>query len=44
MSSQENNTYTKTDAKGKVIGINGNMVSVEFEGVVTMNEVGYVAV
>lgn len=44
MSSQENNTYTKTDAKGKVVGINGNMVSVEFDGTVTMNEVGYVAV
>ena len=28
--------------KGKVVGINGNMVSVEFDGLVTLNEVGYV--
>ncbi|MCQ2611489.1 MAG: V-type ATP synthase subunit A [Treponema sp.] len=33
-----------TDTKGKVVGINGNMVSVEFDGNVTMNEVGYVNV
>ncbi len=30
--------------KGKVVGINGNMVSVEFDGLVTLNEVGYVHV
>ena len=29
---------------GKVIGINGNMVSDQFDGTVTMNEVGYVKV
>ena len=29
---------------GKVIGINGNMVSVQFDGNVTMNEVGFVKV
>jgi len=33
-----------TDTKGKVVGINGNMVSVEFDGNVTMNEVGYINV
>ncbi|MBQ0004178.1 MAG: V-type ATP synthase subunit A [Treponema sp.] len=33
-----------TETKGKVVGINGNMVSVEFDGNVTMNEVGYVNV
>ena len=33
-----------TDTKGKVVGINGNMVSVEFDGSVSMNEVGYVKV
>lgn len=27
---------------GKVVGVNGNMVSVEFEGNVALNEVGYV--
>ena len=32
------------DAKGKVVGINGNMLSVEFTGNVAMNEVGYVKV
>lgn len=32
------------DAKGKVAGINGNMLSVEFTGNVAMNEVGYVKV
>lgn len=31
-----------TDTKGKVVGINGNMVSVEFDGNITMNEVAYV--
>ena len=30
-----------TDTKGKVVGVNGNMVSVEFDGVVSMNEVAY---
>jgi len=30
------------DSIGKVIGVNGNMVSVEFEGNVALNEVGYV--
>ena len=33
-----------TETSGKVVAINGNMVSVEFDGVVTMNEVGYVYV
>lgn len=33
-----------TDTKGKVAGINGNMVSVEFEGNLAMNEVAYVNV
>ncbi len=33
-----------TDTKGKVVGINGNMVSVEFSGNIAMNEVGYVLV
>ena len=33
-----------TDTKGKVVGINGNMVSVEFDGNITMNEVAYVLV
>ena len=27
--------------KGKVVGINGNMISVSFEGLVTRNEGGY---
>lgn len=31
-----------TNTKGKVVGINGNMISVEFDGLVTLNEVGYV--
>ena len=30
--------------KGKVVGVNGNMVSVRFDGPVSMNEVGYVKV
>ena len=30
--------------KGKVIGVNGNMVSVKVDGNVSLNEVGYVAV
>ena len=33
-----------TDTKGKVVGVNGNMISVEFDGVVSLNEVGYVNV
>ncbi|MCQ2589489.1 MAG: V-type ATP synthase subunit A, partial [Treponema sp.] len=33
-----------TDTKAKVVGINGNMVTIEFEGTVSMNEVGYVNV
>lgn len=33
-----------TDTKGKVVGVNGNMVSVEFDGVISMNEVAYVKV
>ena len=33
-----------TDTKGKVVAVNGNMVSVEFDGIITMNEVGYVKV
>ncbi|MBQ9238805.1 MAG: V-type ATP synthase subunit A [Treponema sp.] len=31
-------------AKGKVVGINGNMVSIDFDGDIAMNEVAYVAV
>ncbi|GHU17229.1 V-type ATP synthase alpha chain [Spirochaetia bacterium] len=30
--------------KGKVVAVNGNMVSVRFDGAVSMNEVGYVKV
>ncbi|MDR2633620.1 MAG: V-type ATP synthase subunit A [Treponema sp.] len=33
-----------TGTKGTVVAVNGNMVSVRFEGVVSMNEVGYVKV
>ncbi|MBP5251723.1 MAG: V-type ATP synthase subunit A [Treponema sp.] len=33
-----------TDTKGKVVAVNGNMVSVEFNGKVSLNEVGYVKV
>jgi V/A-type H+-transporting ATPase subunit A len=33
-----------TDIKGKVIAVNGNMISVKFDGNVAMNEVGYVQV
>ncbi len=29
---------------GRVVGINGNMISVKFEGLVTLNEVGFVEV
>ncbi|MDR2029316.1 MAG: V-type ATP synthase subunit A [Treponema sp.] len=31
-----------TGTKGTVVGVNGNMVSVQFEGVVSMNEVAYI--
>jgi V/A-type H+-transporting ATPase subunit A len=31
-----------TDTKGKVIGVNGNMVTVAFEGTVSMNEVAFI--
>jgi V/A-type H+-transporting ATPase subunit A len=30
-------------SKGRVVGVNGNMVSVEFEGAARMNEVAYIA-
>ena len=33
-----------TNTKAKVVGINGNMVTIEFDGSVSMNEVGYVNV
>ena len=33
---------SETGSAGKVVGINGNMVTIEFEGDVLMNEVGYV--
>jgi len=33
-----------TGTKGKVTAVNGNMVGVRFDGVVSMNEVGYVKV
>lgn len=33
-----------THTKGKVIGVNGNMISVKVDGTVSLNEVGYVAV
>jgi V/A-type H+-transporting ATPase subunit A len=33
-----------TDTKGKVVAVNGNMVSVEFDGKVSLNEVGFVKV
>jgi len=32
------------DSKGKVTGVNGNMVSVQVDGVVSLNEVGYLLV
>ncbi|AEF80773.1 V-type ATP synthase subunit A [Leadbettera azotonutricia] len=32
------------DTKGTVVAVNGNMVSVRFDGAVSMNEVGYVKV
>lgn len=31
-----------TDTKGVVVGVNGNMISVKFDGIVALNEVGYV--
>ena len=33
-----------TENKGKVVSINGNLVSVEFDGNVSMNEICYVFV
>ncbi len=33
-----------TDTKGKVVAVNGNMISVRFDGIVALNEVGYVQV
>ena len=33
-----------TGTKGKVVGANGNMISVEFDGIVSLNEVGFVEV
>jgi V/A-type H+-transporting ATPase subunit A len=33
-----------TGTKGRVVAVNGNMVSVRFDGAVSMNEVGYVKV
>ncbi|MCI1207837.1 MAG: V-type ATP synthase subunit A [Treponema sp.] len=33
-----------TDTKGKVVAVNGNMISVEFDGNISLNEVGYVKV
>ncbi len=33
-----------TETKGKVVAVNGNMVSVEFDGHVSLNEVGFVNV
>ncbi|MFA6508390.1 MAG: V-type ATP synthase subunit A [Treponemataceae bacterium] len=33
-----------TGTKGKVVAVNGNMVGVRFDGVVSMNEVGYVKI
>ena len=33
-----------TDTKGKVVAVNGNMISVKFDGIVALNEVGYVSV
>ncbi len=33
-----------TDTKGKVVAVNGNMISVEFDGNIALNEVGYVKV
>ncbi len=33
-----------SENKGRVVGINGNMVTVQFDGNISMNEVGYVKV
>ena len=33
-----------TDTKAKVVGINGNMVTIDFDGNVAMIDVGYVNV
>lgn len=33
-----------TDTKGTVVAVNGNMISVKFDGIVALNEVGYVQV
>ena len=33
-----------TDTKGKVVAVNGNMITVKFDGDVSLNEVGYVKV
>lgn len=33
-----------TNAKGKVKAINGNLISVQFDGTISLNEVGYVTV
>ncbi len=33
-----------TETKGKVVAVNGNMINVKFDGIVAMNEVGYVHV
>ncbi|HAH61682.1 MAG TPA: V-type ATP synthase subunit A [Treponema sp.] len=33
-----------TDTKAKVVGVNGNMISISFDGNLAMNEVGYVKV
>jgi V/A-type H+/Na+-transporting ATPase subunit A len=33
-----------TDTKAKVVGVNGNMISISFDGNIAMNEVGYVKV
>jgi V/A-type H+-transporting ATPase subunit A len=32
------------DTKGKVVGVNGNMISAQFDGTISMNEVGFVQV
>lgn len=33
-----------TDTKGRVVAVNGNLISVAFDGTVSLNEVGYVSV
>ncbi len=37
-------TSSKKKSTGKVVGVNGNMVTIEVEGDVLMNEVGYVKI